>query len=242
MYSVENGHNINLKNIQTRYPKCQFPALRRSEILNIPEDQVYAISTNSQMPDGTSQTAVNMVTNWNVPSLPQYIGSQVVYFWPGFKSEHPVMGYPVLQPVLQYGQQDESWYLQSWFVWGNEGVVYTGPPVSVNPGEIIDSYMQLQSNGNWICYGNSSSGSQSLLTVTPGQTSNTVYQYAMLVLETIMPSEDCSYYPTNGNSGVTFTDVSVNGKSVSWNDDVTMTQCSQKINDQSTTVQFTWTN
>jgi hypothetical protein len=28
------------------------------------------------------------------------------------------MGYPVLQPVLQYGQQGGSWELQSWFVDG----------------------------------------------------------------------------------------------------------------------------
>jgi hypothetical protein len=37
-------------------------------------------------------------------------------FWPGFKSKQPEMGYPVLQPVLQFGERGPEWALQSWFV------------------------------------------------------------------------------------------------------------------------------
>ena len=38
---------------------------------------------------------------------------------PGFKSEKPEMGYPVIQPVLQYGEHGREWQLQSWFVDAN---------------------------------------------------------------------------------------------------------------------------
>jgi hypothetical protein len=89
---------------------------------------------------------------------------KVDYHWPGFKSEQPEMGYPVLQPVLQYGQTlparwqvsfnmststqhscgDDmfnrlGWFqVQSWFVHG--GAV-TAPAIEVSPGDSITSFM-----------------------------------------------------------------------------------------------------
>ena len=79
-----------------------------------------------------------MVANWVVPKLPDVHRTQVVYFWPGFKSKQPEMGLPVLQPVLQYGQHGAKWQLQSWFVHG--GAV-TAPAIDVSPGDAITSYM-----------------------------------------------------------------------------------------------------
>ena len=66
-------------------------------------------------------------TDWVVPPLPKahsYGRSQVVYFWPGFKASAPEMGYPVLQPVLQFGQHGSHWELQSWFVDANSQLRY----------------------------------------------------------------------------------------------------------------------
>ena len=85
--------------------------------------QTYAMSINN-LPDDVLKTQMN--TSWNVPQKPSRYDGQVVYFWPGFKTTHPKMGLPVLQPVLQYGQHGPEWELQSWFVHGDVGVSFTG--------------------------------------------------------------------------------------------------------------------
>jgi len=55
------------------------------------------------------------------------------------------MGYPVLQPVLQYGQTGRAmWQLQSWYVWGQGGRAVTGAVVSVNPGDKLTTYVSLK--------------------------------------------------------------------------------------------------
>lgn len=55
------------------------------------------------------------------------------------------MGYPVLQPVLQYGERGPRWELQSWFVDARNPnyPVVTAPPIMVSPGDKITSFMRL---------------------------------------------------------------------------------------------------
>jgi len=237
IYEIPEGVKLNVEeDLKTRV--CKYPAQLRA-----PDAQVYAMDTEEPIPGGVA-TAMN--TSWNVPSLPVTQGSQVVYFWPGFKSQQPVMGYPVLQPVLQYGQNGKrSWELQSWFVWGNKGISYTGPAIAVNVGDVLGSYMEYQAaTKDWVCYGiDINTGKSSTLDATAVQTDGTTYNYAMLVLETIMPSTACNYYPANGNTGVTFTGVKVNGATPNWVKQIAMTECSQTITSTSgDKVQFTWTS
>ena len=80
-----------------------------------PEIQIYAADVHFK----SDAPLTGFTADWVVPPLPKahsYGRSQVVYFWPGFKASAPEMGYPVLQPVLQYGERGRGWALQSWFV------------------------------------------------------------------------------------------------------------------------------
>jgi len=182
--------------------------------LAAPEIQIYAadVHLESQAPL-TSFTA-----DWVVPPLPSKRGGlsrQVVYFWPGFKARAPEMGYPVLQPVLQYGEHlGPNWALQSWFVDAKDRwkfPVVTAPSVDVKPGHRISSSMQLSSDGlTWTVSGtNKDTGHNSTLSITYSRAGKTDYKYAMLVNENINVNSDCLRMPAA--TGLTFTNLTVNG-------------------------------
>ena len=200
--------------------KCEFPGIPADEIL---KEQIYAIDTSF---GGNGAVMDSFTADWVVPQLPSYAGGQVVYFWPGFKDTQPAMGYPVLQPVLQYNQNGRhSWQFQSWFVWGNGGVSHTAPAFEVAPGEKLTSYMQFSNSStpSFTCYSASlDSGRTSILTQGPsdrGWTSS--YDWAMLVQETISVNS-CSQLPAGPNAQITFTNVTVNGDAnVKWTQTVT---------------------
>lgn len=139
---------------------------------------------------------------------------QVVYFWPGFKASQPEMGYPVLQPVLQYGEHGPKWALQSWFVDARDRnyPVVTAPAIAVSPGDQIVSYMQLSADGKaWTVSGsNVATGENSTLKIPYAKAGDTDYDYAMLVNENINVDEKCYLMPQGTN--VTFTRVTVNGQ------------------------------
>jgi hypothetical protein len=240
VHELPNETHLKMEEIEAKAALCAFPAFPSA-----PQAQVYAMDTVLQVPNGGLINQNNC--SWNVPPLPATMGSQVVYFWPGFKSGQPVMGYPVLQPVLQYGQHGKFWELQSWFVWGNKGVSFTGPAIPVSNGDMLDSYMQIDSSKTWTVYGiDRKTGQSSTLHVTNTQVGGSDFPYNMLVLETIMPTEACGYYPAGGSTGVTFTNNIMNNApvaSTAWTPQVTMTQCQQKIMIASSgNVQFTWSN
>jgi len=163
----------------------------------------------------------SFTADWVVPPLPSShsVGrSQVVYFWPGFKAQQPEMGYPVLQPVLQYGERGRSWALQSWFVDAKDPrfPVVTAPEIEVKPGDKLTSFMSLSSDGTtWTVSGtNKNSGEDSTLHIAYSSAGKTDYENAMLVNENINVDEHCDRMPAS--SGVTFTNVTVNGKSPAW--------------------------
>jgi len=206
-----------------------------------PNLQIYAMDVHFSPSGGKAVTAMN--ASWTVPSLPKSNDGQVVYFWPGFKSTAPTMGLPVLQPVLQYGQHGASWQLQSWFVWGNNGISVTGPAISCNPGDKIESHMSYDSlNKIWTVYGvNLRTGQSSNLQINRSRACNCDYKWAMLVLETIMTQGACRDYPASPT--LTFTDVSVDGEYPEWTTRVQMKDCKQAIKVTSKdTVELSWSN
>ena len=126
--------------------KCAFPLIKPN--ISAPLIQIYASDVHMQTPDGVAGFT-SFTADFKVPPKPSKYKFQTVYFWPGFKSEKPEMGYPVIQPVLQYGEQHDghgdSWQLQSWFVDANSMwyPVHTAPAIKVNPGDQISTHMKL---------------------------------------------------------------------------------------------------
>jgi len=233
MFELPNGGHVDLPSV----PQCPYDAIA-------PAVQIYAIDTYFQS-TASGGLVTQMNTSWITPALPVNASTQTVYFWPGFKSEQPVMNYPVLQPVLQYGQEGRYWMLQSWFVWGAKGISYTAPAIAINPQEGIDSYM-LYDNATqtWTCYGiNKVSGKTTNLQVTRAKIQDTDFQYAMLVLETIMPNTGyCNLYP-GGDDQVVFTNVKVNNAAVKWTTQVSEHDCNQAATvNTDGSVTFSWVN
>lgn len=182
--------------------------------VSLPQVQIYAADVHLK-----SETPLKSFTaDWVVPPLPtdgpRFGRSQVVYFWPGFKALRPEMGYPVLQPVLQYGERGRSWELQSWFVDAKDRryPVVTAPPVSVEPGHTITSSISQSSDGQiWTVSGtDKDTGEDSTLHVAYAKSGDVDYEYAMLVNENVNVDTHCTYMPATAN--VTFFNVTVNGR------------------------------
>jgi len=193
-----------------------------------PDIQTYVMDAHLTVAGGAQATQMNC--SWNVPSLPQRSDGQTLYYWPGFKSTEPEMMLPVLQPVLQYGQQGASWYAQSWFVWGNKGISYTGPAIRVSPGDMIDSYMLYDTNSkNYICYcKDRNNGRESYLAVTDRQYSfSQGFHVAMVVNENIYSQGRCSDYPASGE--ITFSGLKVNNAVPDWTPRHKLDDCGQKV-------------
>jgi len=222
-----NGERVNIDML----PPCKHAAM-------MPQVQLYAMDSHVQI----SSSVTSMNASWVVPSLPQKSAGQTVYFWPGFKSQQPEMGLPVLQPVLQYGQNGKgSWELQSWFVWGNNGVSHTAPAFAVKPGDKITSYMSFNAaTKEWTVFGASGTKSSNLK-IAYSQAGNKDYTFAMLVNENIMPQGQCGLYPATPNT-LTFDDVSVNGQSPTWTLRENGKDCGQTVTATPDTVTMSWHN
>merc|ERR1711924_181041 len=200
-------------------PNCQFQA---------PNIQIYASDVHVH----SDEPLTSFYADWVVPKLPTdkggLFGRPVIYFWPGFKAKQPEMGLPVLQPVLQYGERQSSWMLQSWFVDGNDMQypVVTAPAIPVSPGDTITSYMNRSSDKTWTVSGtNVRTGKDSTLHISFKKAGNTEYDYAMLVNENVNVDTKCDKMPAGdatGRGSVTFTNVKVNGKVPQW---TTRTNC-----------------
>lgn len=192
----------------------QFPPGCSAGNLSAPQVQIYAADVHFESEDPLT----GFTADWVVPSLPEQYRGQVVYFWPGFKSVQPEMGYPVLQPVLQYGEHGGAWQLQSWFVDARDRKypVVTAPAITVKAGDKLTSYMSLSEDGKtWTVSGtNKGTGETSTLSVAFKKAGDCQYNYAMLVNENVNVNEDCDLMPTS--TSVTFTNVTVNQKVPKW--------------------------
>jgi hypothetical protein len=201
-------------------------------------EQIYAQDVHLQNPN--SQW-LNFTADWIVPELPEQKSGQVDYHWPGFKSQQPEMGLPVLQPVLQYGQHglmQPKWQLQSWFVHGG---ATTAPAIDVSPGDQIRSYMAFdEGSQTWTVYGeNESTGETSVLKITKEATGGYDFDWGMLVHETIMSKTGyCDEYP-QGDS-ITYTNVFLDNVSVDWTERVQKTDCAQTVTHSEGEVAFSW--
>jgi len=148
------------------------------------------------------------------PAATLYSG-QHVFFWPGLKAEAPEMGYPVLQPVLQYDMR--GYTLQSWFVDAAHQTVVTAPAVAVAPGDRISSHIDLSMDGSiWTVSGkNAASGQDSTLHIADCPV---VFDHAMLVNENINVYDHCARMPASMSerTSITFTNVAVNDERALW--------------------------
>lgn len=186
--------------------------------LSAPRLQIYASDVHFH----SAEPLTSFEADWIVPNLPSHNSGQVVYFWPGFKAKQPEMGLPVLQPVLQYGEHEAAWMLQSWFVDGRDFryPVATAPAIHVKPGDNITSFMRQSSDGkSWTVSGtNVNTGLNSTLNIAYRKSGNTDYDYAMLVNENVNVNTHCDRMPVadSGKGAVKFTSVRVNGKVPQW--------------------------
>ena len=226
------------------FPECPHPARNANEWSPdgepVPNTQCYdqkAFITSSNEFTELNATFV-------VPPLPTTGVGQTVYLWPGFKATEPMIGRPVLQPVLQYGQGFGRgyWELQSWAV-GIPSGSQTAPAMKVSPGDSLTTYMQL--NGDtWTVYGrNDRTGEESNLKISKRHAGNQLYTNAVFVSENVMARQHCDYYPAN--QGVEFLAVSANGQAPGqWQVgyDCGDPDCGQKVvqNGDGTSVQLTW--
>mmetsp|Transcript_27589 Transcript_27589/g.55158 ORF Transcript_27589/g.55158 Transcript_27589/m.55158 type:complete len:263 (-) Transcript_27589:44-832(-) len=205
------------------------------------KEQIYAQDVHLENPDLWQ----NFTASWTVPPLPSNHAGQVDYHWSGFKSGEPEMGYPVLQPVLQYGQTGRAkWQVQSWYVWGDGGKAVTGPAVAAEEGDAVDTYMTLSDDGVWTVYArNGRTGEESVLTIERDALGcDCDFEWAMLVHETIMDAKGyCDEYPA-GSSGIEYTNVYLDGATVAWEERVQKTDCEQAVNVDGEKVAFTWKN
>jgi len=209
---VTNGATLIVDDVGENRTRVNCPLQKQP--LSAPQIQIYAADAHWQ-----SQEPITSVTaNWEVPQLPKSIGRQVVYFWPGLKSKQPEMGYPVLQPVLQFGESSTRWELQSWFVDARSFFypVVRAPAILVNPGDKITSSMQLSADGKtWTIAGiDMTTGQDSTLRISHRRAGGCDYNYAMLVNENINVDSHCELMPAN--SSITFSNVSVNSKKPEW--------------------------
>jgi len=214
IFQAANGATIDIDAVVEVAPKaCQAPAGGGDE----PNLQIYAADAHWESP----QPITSFRADWLVPALPARGSGQVVYFWPGLKSKRPEMGYPVLQPVLMYGQHyhdQPQWELQSWFVDARSFwyPTVTAPSIKVNPGDHITSYMSLSSDGKtWTVSGtDTATGENSTLSIAFRKAGRCNYTFAMLVNENINVNAHCDLMPSS--SSVTFTGVEVNGIKPQW--------------------------
>jgi len=236
LHEVEDGAVIG----EDTLPPCLFRNPPRELLEAEPNIQIYSIDTHWTTTDVIMKS---FNASFNCPGNPPRAAGQINYFWPGFKSNAPTMGLPVIQPVLQYGTGN-NWVVRSWYVYGDVGEAVASPPVAVHPGDILGSYMQFdQASQTWTIYAiNTRTSQPTTLKVTKQKTHNTDFKVAMLVLETIMPPNDCKQLPANPSS-ITFTGVSVNGQIPPWTPRTQMHDCNQKVSSiDKDKVTFTWTN
>jgi len=204
--------------------------------------QIYSIDTHWTTTDVIMDS---FNASFTTPSNPPHPAGQINYFWPGFKSTQPTMGLPVIQPVLQYGT-DNNWVVRSWYVYGDIGEAFVSPQVRVMPGDVTFSYMKFDTpSQTWTIFANNTrTGLTTTLRVTKQRTHNTDFKVAMLVLETIMPPNDCKQLPGSPNT-ITFSGITVNGPAtkVPWVPRTGMSDCNQKVASiQGDSVVFSWSN
>jgi len=200
-----------------------------------PNRQFYPIQANYSPQLNGIVTQMN--TTFVVPALPRARSSATVYLWPGFKGSEPVIGYPVLQPVLEWHGSD--WILRSWLV-GVGSAVNTNP-INVRAGDTLPTYMRL-ANDEWTVYGLDARTSQTAILKVTKSRAGKDYNWAVQVMETIVPSGDCSYYPNSG--GIKFTGITINNDAtpIKMTCAVHDTTCDQKCTSSAGSVTFTWRN
>lgn len=221
---ASNGATVDVElTAETMPPNCRQAVAPSVDV----QLQIYAADAHWESP----QPITNFKADWVVPELPARHAGQVVYFWPGLKSQRPEMGYPVLQPVLMFGQHYRNkpcWELQSWFVDGHSFWYPTvvAPPIKVSPGDRITSSMALSADGRtWTIAGiDATTGENSTLNIAFRRAGKCNYTFAMLVNENINVDTQCDLMPTS--SALTFSGITVNDIHPPW---ITRANCASDV-------------
>ncbi|TKA14067.1 hypothetical protein TN51_19550 [Xanthomonas euvesicatoria pv. citrumelonis] len=145
-----------------------------------------------------------IVANWKVPPNPTNVARQTIYFFPALQSDTPV----ILQPVLGYRGESNSWDLSSWNCC-KEGVVWYSDFIPAKSGDQINGDVYATCAAGSVC----SSWNIDTRNVTSGRSvrlSTTSYgdltQIMAGALE-VYSVDSCDEYPASGN--ITFTGVAV---------------------------------
>lgn len=171
--------------------------------------QIYASDVHEKAPEGVTGFS-SFTADFTVPPMPEKYFGQVVYFWPGFKSKQPEMGFPVIQPVLQFGEHGPEWQLQSWFVDANDKryPVVTAKAIKVHAGDQLTTSMVLDGDEWTISAIDKTTDQSSVLKIAKHKAGNCDYDYAMLVNENINVNKRCERMPYT-SQGITFTNVTL---------------------------------
>lgn len=236
MHEVENGE-------LAEFPDCEHPSYPADEWApngEAPEPKVQCYDQKAYITDSSEFTELN--ASFVVPPLPRTVVGQTVFLWPGFKGTAPIIGRPVLQPVLQsYG--GSNWQVQSWAVGIPSGST-TGPRIDAREGDEIVTYMKLVGS-TWTIYArNERTQRETVLRISHSAAGSQPYNNALFVSENVMARYHCDYYPAN--TGIDFTKITVNGKTTGfqWKPayDCGNPDCGQEVKQSSdgTTVSLTW--
>lgn len=165
----------------------------------ITHDWVQAAGYDTGTPIG------RIVASWTVPSNPTNVAGQTVYFFPGLQSDTPV----ILQPVLGYRGNSNSWDLSSWNCC-KDGTVWHSDFIPAKAGDQIvgDTYATCSTRGrncaSWnIDTRNVTSGRSVRLSTT---SSGNLYLVVGGALEVYAVTR-CDQYPADGR--ITFARIGV---------------------------------
>ncbi|MFC6841932.1 hypothetical protein [Xanthomonas theicola] len=157
----------------------------------ITHDWVQAAGYNTGTPIG------RIVASWTVPPNPISASGQTVYFFPGLQSDTPV----ILQPVLGYRGNNNTWDLSSWNCCKDDTVWYSDfIPAKAGDQIVGDTYATCSTPGrtcsSWnIDTRNLTSGRSVRLSTTSSGNLNLVVGGALEVYSVT----NCDQYPPNGS-------------------------------------------
>ncbi|WP_369916629.1 hypothetical protein AB8810_05975 [Xanthomonas sp. NCPPB 3005] len=156
--------------------------------------------------DVTGAKMGRIVASWKVPQNPTNVAHQTVYFFPGMQSDDPT----ILQPVLGYRGDSNTWDLSSWNCCQN-GMVWSSDFIPAKAGDQIvgDTYATCNNGrpcANWnVDTRNVTTGESVRLSTTYDINSNThlVIGGALEVYSV----DSCDQYPPDGR--ITFNAIGV---------------------------------
>lgn len=237
---LNNGVVIHASGVRETVKPCTSPRLVR---------RLSAAAAETEWMQGTwwdSPTWLRRLhVNYAVPAAPSRTGAVIFVFSSFQNSSHDT----ILQPVLTYGTNGgiggNYWYINSWYVWGNNA--RTGPTVRVNTGDTIFGAMEGNDCANtgtgchWaVRTVNNTTGAESRIDITSGSSFRNAQGGVLEVYDEV----GCAMLPANKHTayrnikiyGPTFNQLTPSFQGLTWNQ-----QCGMYTSFTSTTTDIIWT-